>query len=114
MKRELLNVEAALSHAIKVEAYEQSLACEGTSVTEQDDGRAMRRNRNVFAVTDQADSSETATLRKPVEQLQEALEQATKGIAALTAGSWSGRAAQPGVLAMVDSARGPNTKSWSR
>ena len=47
MKREPLNIEAALSHAIKVEGYEQSLACQGTLVTDQDEGRAKRRSRNV-------------------------------------------------------------------
>ena len=34
MKWEPPNVEVALSHAIKVEAYEPSLACQGMSVTD--------------------------------------------------------------------------------
>jgi len=103
MKQEPPNVEVALSHAIKVEAYEQSLACQGTLATEQDDGHTKCRSRNVFAVSDQSDSSETAMLWKWVEELQEVLEQATKRIATLATGPWSGRAAHPGAAAMVDS-----------
>ena len=82
-------------------AYEQSLACQGTSATEHDVGCAKRRSRNVYAVTDQSDSSKTATLWKQVEELQEALEQVTKGIAAQAAGPWSGRAPQLGAAATV-------------
>ena len=67
MKREPPNVD---------KAYEQSLACQSMSVAEHDDGRVKHWSRNVFAVTDQSDSTETATLRKRVEELQEALEQA--------------------------------------
>jgi len=83
MKWEPLNIEAALSHAIKVVAYEES-------VTDHDDGQAKCQPRNVYTVMDQLDSSDNVTLRRHVEKVQEALEQATQGIAALTAGPWSG------------------------
>jgi len=74
------NVEATLSHAIKVEAFEQSLAaCQGTLVTDQDDGHAKHWSRVVCTVLDQSDSSEIAALCKRVDELQDALEQATKG-----------------------------------
>jgi len=62
MKRELINFEAALNHAIKVEAYEQSLMCQGTLASDHDEGRAKRRSRNVYAVSDQSDAVENATL----------------------------------------------------
>jgi len=48
-----------------------------------------------------------AALRKQVEELQEALEQASKGIATLP---WSGRAAQPDTAAMAGSARGTDAR----
>jgi len=51
-----------------------------------------------------------AALRKQVEELQEALEQASKGIATLAAGPWSGRAAQPDTAAMAGSARGTDAR----
>jgi len=91
MKGKPPNVEATLSHSIKVEAFEQSLACEGSLVTDQDDGCAKCQSHVVCAVLDHSDSIETVALRKRVDELQEALEPATKGIAALAAGPWSGR-----------------------
>jgi len=102
------NVEATLSHAIKVEALEQSLACQGTLVTDQDDGRAELQSL-VCAVSDQLDSREAA-LHERVDELQEALEQATKGIVALAAGPWSGLAFQSDAAASVGSAQGATGK----
>ena len=60
LKREPLNIEAALSHVIiliqvNVEAYEQSLVSQGRLRTlvpsDQDEGRTKRRPRNVYVVT---------------------------------------------------------------
>jgi len=42
------------------------------------------------AVAKVTDASETAALFKRVDELQEALEQAIKGIATLAAGPWNG------------------------
>ena len=61
-------------------------------------------------MSDQSDAGENATLQKHVNELQEVLEQATKGIAALAAGSWSGRTAQLVASAMANSARDSDTK----
>jgi len=55
-------------------------------------------------VSDQSDAGENATLQKCVEELQEMLEQANRGITALAGGSWSSRTAQSGAAAMADSA----------
>jgi len=57
-----LNIEAALSHAIKVQLYEQSLMCQGTLVTDQGEGRAKRWPCNVYAMSDQQDSSDSVAL----------------------------------------------------
>jgi len=62
MKRKPPNIEAALSLTIKVEAYEQSLACHGTLVIDQDEGHAKCRSRNVYAVSDQPDLTEAVAL----------------------------------------------------
>ena len=40
MKQEPPNFAASLRHTTNVEAYEQSLACQSTSVAEHDDGHA--------------------------------------------------------------------------
>ena len=85
-------MEAALSQANKLEAYEQSLACQGTLV-DHDDGRAKHCPRTVCAVAESSDASKTAALHKCMHKLQEALAQATTEIAVLAAGPWSGQAA---------------------
>ena len=77
------SVQAALSHAIKIEAFKQSLACQGTLAADTGGGQAERRPRNVYSVSDQKDASETTALHKRVDELQAALTQATKSIAAL-------------------------------
>jgi len=57
MKNEPPNVEVALSHAIKVEAYEQSLAC--TSTRDAGAGHySDRRHRNAYAVLDREGSGQ--------------------------------------------------------
>jgi len=76
MKHELRNIEAALRYAIKVEAYEQYLVCQGTLAAVE--SRAKHRSHNVYAVSDQSDAGENATLQKRIDELQEMLEQATK------------------------------------
>jgi len=106
LKHEPPNIEAALSQAIKVEAYEQSLACRSTLVTDQDEGSAKHWSHDVYAVSYQPDPSEAVALGRRVEKLQEALKQATNGIAALAAGPWSGRATQSDAAASVGPARG--------
>jgi len=108
VKQELQNVQAAVSHAIKLEAFEQSLACQG-ALFDHDDDRAKRWPRTVCAVTESSDASETAVLRKHVGELQEALAQVTKGIAALAAGPWSGRAALQDTASSVGCAHGAGT-----
>ena len=85
MKCEPQNAETTLSYAIKVEAFEQLLASRG-SLVDHDNGRAKRWPHTVCTVLDQSDASKTAVLHKRVDKLQEALEQATKGIAALATG----------------------------
>ena len=64
MKCKPPNVDAMLSHAIKVEAFEQSLACQGTFVTDQDDGQAKCWSPVVCVVLNQSDSSETVALHR--------------------------------------------------
>ena len=66
MKREPVNIEAAVSCAIKVEAYEQSLVCQGTLAT--DKSRVKCRSCNVYAVSDQSDAGENAILRKHIDE----------------------------------------------
>jgi len=51
MKWEPQNVEAALSHAIKLEAYEQSLSCQGNSV-DRDDSHAKHQLWTVCRVAE--------------------------------------------------------------
>jgi len=85
MKREQQNVEEALNHAIKLEAYEQSLLLQNNS-EEFDESRPRRRPRNVCTVADPPDAGNAAALRKQVEELQAALAQGTRGMAAMAAG----------------------------
>ena len=84
-KREPQNVEEALNHAIKLEAYEQLLLLQ-SNPEEFDDSRPRRRPRNVCTVADPPDAGSSAALRKQVEELQAALAQATRGMAAMAAG----------------------------
>jgi len=85
-KGELSCIEAALSHAIKVEAFEQSLACQSTGAADTGSGHSKCRPRNVYVVSDQKDAGEAPALHKRVDELQAAPAQATKGIVALVVG----------------------------
>ena len=90
MKQEPQNVEAALTHAIKLVAFEQSLACQGRpTLVNQDDGCAKCRLQTVCATAESSHASKIALLCKQVDELQEALAQAMKEVAALAAGHWS-------------------------
>jgi len=52
---------------------------------DHDEGRVKCQPRNVYAVSDQQDLNDNVALRWHEEELQEVLEQATEGIAALAA-----------------------------
>jgi len=67
MKREPQNVEQALSHAIKLEAYEQSLNVQSGTVADAGGSRLKRWPRDVCAVGDCSEAEETAALRKRVD-----------------------------------------------
>jgi len=61
-------------------------------------------------VTDQQDSNDNFTLLRHVAELQEALEQATKGIAALATWPLSGMTAEPDTTTAVGPGRGASGK----
>ena len=88
MKGEPSNLEAALNHATKIEAYEQSLITQGTLskssayISVSDDDRPRHRSRAVNAVQGTGDDS---AVQLRVDELQNLPEQATKGTAALVA-----------------------------
>jgi len=65
------------------------------SASDVDDGHSKWWPCNVYSVADPPGAGETAMLCKQVEDLQDALVQATLGMAAMAAGSWGGRAASP-------------------
>ena len=109
MKREPPTVEIALGHTTKLEAYEQSLtasaAVSNTVSSDSEGDQAKHWPKNVFAVTGKEDDKEDkAALRKHVEQLEEALELATKGVLALAAGG--GHATLQNAAATAGAARG--------
>jgi len=110
MKRDLATIEIALGHAIKLEAYEQLLAASAVVSSDPERGRVRHRPQTVFAVTaKQDDNTEDKTaLRKCVEQLEEALKLATKGVLALAAGGE--HAAPQNAAATAGAARGTATK----
>jgi len=70
-----------------VEAYEHSLSARAAASIDQDGGRTKSHPQNVFSVTGSQDDSadENAVLLKCVEQLEKALERATRGIGAARA-----------------------------
>jgi len=84
-------VKAALSRTIIPEAFEQSLASQGTVA--HNDGHATCWPCTVCAITGSLEVGETAALHKLIKDLQNALAQATGWIAALAMGLWSGHAA---------------------
>jgi len=71
MKREPVNIEAALSCAIKLEAYEQSLVHQGalTNTLTSEERWAKRWSRMVYAASDQSDTGENATIQKRMDEL---------------------------------------------
>jgi len=92
MKSEPPTVEAALSHAIKVEAYEQSLAC--TSTRAAGAGHySDHRHRNAYAVLDREGSGQAPDLHHKVDELYVALARVTENMSALVAGL--GRSQEP-------------------
>lgn len=94
MKREARNIEESLSHATKLEAYEQSLLVQGNS-DEMDERRVRRRPRNVYTVADPPEADESTAIRKQLKDLQDAVTQVTQGMAAMAAASRSGQAVPP-------------------
>ena len=93
-KNEPPNAEAALSHAIKVEAYEQSLAC--TSIRAASAGHySERRPKNAYAILDQEGSGQAPDFHHKVDELSVALAWVTENIVALVAGL--GRSQEPQV-----------------
>ena len=95
MKNEPPNIEAALSHAIKVEAYEQSLACMSTRVAGAGN-YSERRPRNAYAIMDRrGGSGQAPDLHRKVNELSVALARVTENIVALAMGL--GRSQEPQV-----------------
>ena len=82
-------------------------------MTDQDEDRAKHRPCNVYAVADKQVSSDNAALQRHVDELQEALEQVTKGIVALATRPVSGMTAQPNATAAVGSGQGASGKKSS-
>jgi len=64
MKGEPSCVEAMLSHAIKVEAFEQSLGCRGSGGANTDSDHSEHRPGNAYAVSDQKGAGEAATFTR--------------------------------------------------
>ena len=102
MKQEPQNVEAALSHTIKLEAFEQLLACQGAMVN-HNDGCATCQLCSVCAVTGLSEVGETAALHKLIGDLWSAPAQVTRGMAALAEGLWSGHTTPSEVASSVGS-----------
>jgi len=79
-----------------MEAFQQSLACQGTLTVDPDDGRAKCRPQNIYAVSDKSDENEVVALHERVDELQRALERVTKSTAALTVGPQGGHVTRLG------------------
>jgi len=113
MKGEPSNLEAALNHATKIEAYEQSLIMQGTIskspvyTSVSDDDQPRRQSLAVNAV--QGTGDDTAVQLR-MDELQNLLEQATKGIAALAAQTGAADKGKSGRNIM----RGPRTLKGSK
>ena len=84
-------MEAALSQAIKLEAFEQLLGHQGTLV-DHNHGCATYQPCTVCAVTGPSEVGESAAFCKLIKDLQNALTQAMRGMTALATGLWSGHA----------------------
>jgi len=61
----------------------------------------------VYTVSDPPGTSDTAALKKQVAELQQALAQATKGIAAMATGPWKESVTVPAAMAQVSAASEP-------
>ena len=80
MKKEPRNIE---------EAFEQSLMVKsGDDSVDTDDSRNKKRPKYVYSNADPPPVSQTAVLQQQVTELQQALVQATKGMAAMATGPW--------------------------
>jgi len=88
MKQETQNVEAALSHYIKFEAFEQSLSSQGGTVNHNDSG-TMCQLCSVCTVAGPSEAGEIAALHKLIGNLQDTLAQATRVMSAMANGFWS-------------------------
>jgi len=110
MKNEPPNVEAALTHAIKVEAYEQSLACSGTRAASVG-SYPERRPRNTYAVMDWEGSGQAPDLHRKVDELSATLTQATKNTVALVTGLERSGDFQPGLTDSANEIRGAAGKA---
>jgi len=84
MKKEPRNIEEALNYATKLEAYERSLSLAGHA-DDIEQRSTRRRSQKVFTVTDPPDADDPIALRKQVNDMQDALVQATRSLAALSA-----------------------------
>jgi len=85
MKQEPQNVEAALSHVIKFKVFKQSLTFQ-----DHNDGHATCRLCSACTDAGPSKVGETAALCKLIGNLQDALAQATRVMAAMANRLWSG------------------------
>jgi len=102
MKQELQIVEATLSYTIKSEAFEQSLTPQ-SAMADHNDGHAACWLCSVSMVAGPSEAGETAILCKLIRDLQNALAQATKVMAAMANGLWSDHTISPETASSVDS-----------
>ena len=95
-------MKATLSHDIKFEAFEQSLTFRN-AVVDHNDGCATCQSCSVCTVADPSEVGETAALCKLIGDLQDALAQATRVMAAMANGLQSGHTAPLETASSVDS-----------
>jgi len=98
MKQEAQKVEAALSHAIKLEAFEQSPACQDTMVN-----HTICRPCSVCTVTGLSEAGETPALCELIGDKRSTLAQAARRTEALANGLWSGHTAPSEATSSVGS-----------
>ena len=99
MKQEPQNMEAALSHTIKFEAFEQSLASQGAMVN-RNNGGATRRLCSLCALAGPSQADETAALHQLIGNLH-----ATRVMAAVANGLWSDHTTPLKTASFVDYVR---------
>jgi len=102
MKQEPQNVEAALSHVIKFEAFEQLLTSQDAMVDHNDDC-AMSWLCSVCTFAGLSEVGETAALHKLIRDLQDALAQTTRVMAAMANRLSSGHTTPFETASSVDS-----------